>query len=46
MRMNSYFNSNYLLKDNLKIQRALKKYGHDKFSLYILEYTSSNDLVT
>jgi len=46
MRMNSYFNPNYLVKDNFKIQRALIKYGHDKFSLYILEYTSSNDLVT
>jgi len=46
MRMSSYFNPNYLVKDNFKIQRALIKYGHDKFSLYILEYTSSNDLVT
>ena len=44
IRLSSYFSHSYLVKDNFKIQRALLKYGYGKFSLYVLEYTSSNDL--
>lgn len=43
--LSSYFNSKYLVEDDFKIQRALIKYKHENFSLYILEYCDIKDLI-
>ena len=45
-RLLQYFNAEYLLKhENFAICRALLKYGFAKFSLKILEYCGSKDLI-
>lgn len=47
LRLNDYYQSWYLIsRSNLYIVRALKKYTMVNFSLYILEYTSSDNLIT
>jgi len=38
IRLRNYFNINYLLLHNMRIYKALLKYGHSKFDLEILEY--------
>ena len=37
-RLRNYFNLNYLLLHNMRIYKAILKYGHSKFNLEILEY--------
>ena len=44
-RFLKYFNNNLLTKNNMLINRAILKYGHIKFSLEILEYCSSKDII-
>ena len=44
-RMSNYLNKSYLISkknSNMPISKALFKYGPDKFSLVIIEYTESN----
>jgi len=44
-RLYAYYNKQKLNKENYLIQRAILKYSHDNFSLYILEYCDVNDLI-
>jgi group I intron endonuclease len=46
-RFKNYFNFSYIYsKANLRINRALIKYGYSNFSLSILEYCDKSDLLT
>lgn len=46
-RISYYYQNWYLLKrSNLYIVRAISKYGLENFSLYILEYTDSENLIS
>lgn len=46
-RLSDYFQSGYYLaRPNVYILRAISKYGINNFSLTILEYTSSEDLIS
>jgi group I intron endonuclease len=44
-RLYIYYNSQKLINENYRIQRAIIKYTHSKFSLYILEYCDIKDLI-
>jgi hypothetical protein len=47
LRISNYYQpSYYLARPNLYILRALSKYGMSNFSLIILEYTNSEDLIS
>jgi len=46
-RISDYYQNWYLLKrSNLYIVRAISKYGLENFSLYIIEYTDSENLIS
>lgn len=46
-RFSEYFSDSYIKsKDNLTINKALKKYGYSNFSVSILEYCDKSDLLT
>lgn len=44
-RIRSYFNKNELIKGNRPITSALLKYGHNNFTLEIIEYCSKTELL-
>jgi len=44
-RLYAYYNTQRLINDNYRIQRAIIKYTHSKFTLYILEYCNIKDLI-
>lgn len=47
LRISDYFQKWYLIsRSNLYIVRALSKYGINNFSLFILEYTKEEDLIS
>jgi hypothetical protein len=45
VRMYTYYSLRSLAKSNRPIDRALLKYGFSKFSLYILEYCTSENVI-
>ena len=45
VRMYTYYSLRSLAKSNRPIDRALLKYGFSKFSLYILEYCTSENVL-
>ena len=47
-KLNNYYNFSSLkikVKGSIIIYRALLKYGHSNFSLYILEYSEPSELI-
>jgi hypothetical protein len=46
LRISDYYQSWYLSRCNLYIVRAIIKYGMNNFSLIILEYTNSEELIS
>ena len=45
VRMYTYYSLRSLVKSNRPIDRALLKYGFSKFSFYILEYCTSENVI-
>src|SRR5690606_22404362 len=44
-RLYAYYNTQRLINENYRIQRAILKHTHSNFSLYILEYCETNNLI-